>query len=154
MIGRSCCGIFACMVDRISPDAAIQGVNAANRSHDDARVATATELASALSSGIPSGAPLCEIAATVAGHLQSALGPSTRLASASLERATLDFAREVKALTIGRPDLDTDQRAQLIGEAIGEAADHASALPDTFNPTDRAIALFDRAASHLSGSQN
>lgn len=141
------------MIDRISLGAALQGVNADSRLHDE-QVTTAIDLASALSSGNPIGVPLREMAAAAAGHLQSALGPVTRSASASLERATLDFAREVKAFTIGRPDLSENQRAQLIGEAVSAGVDHAAALPDTFNPTDRAIALFDHAASYFSGSQN
>lgn len=133
------------MIDRIS-----LGSHSGIGASDLQKVAEPAAIAHGLASALGLGAPLRELSSATAAQI----GGGSPVASASLERAVLDFGREAKAFTIGHPDLDTGQREARLGEAITAGAAHAAALPDTFTSVDRATALFERAAQHLSGNQS
>lgn len=67
-----------------------------------------------------------------------------------LERAALDFGREVRALFIGGIDWSASELTQTAAGALDAAAHHAAALPDVgLTRTDRAVAFFEHATRTL-----
>lgn len=101
------------------------------------------------------GASLVEQARDVGAALAAAFGHGDdSVATARLESAALDFAREARALHVGNPDTPAAERAGAIDAAlaIGEAS--AAALSSVgFDAVDRAVTTLDAAAYALGDMQ-
>lgn len=72
------------------------------------------------------------------------------VATGRLEAAALDFAREVRALHIGSPDVALANREHMINAALAVGQERAAALSSVgLNAVDRAAATLDIAAQTL-----
>ncbi len=99
----------------------------------------------------PHGGGLLEQARANAASVASQLGVAhDPVGVGRLERASLDFGREARALFIGGIDWTPAQLTRTAAGALDAAAAHADGLPEVgLTPTDRAVAFLDHATRTL-----
>jgi hypothetical protein len=86
---------------------------------------------------------------TIAG-----IGAASPSQVARLENATLDFAREVKALRIGAIDQPPTTIDAHIAAAVANGNSAAEALPQQFDAIDRVTTALSVAAQNISDTQS
>lgn len=101
--------------------------------------------------GEPAGGPLLEQARGAGAALAAELGRAgDAVATARLEDAVLGFAREVRALHIGCPDVPATARERAVDAAVAAGARDAAALPSVgLDAVDRLVTVLDGAARAL-----
>lgn len=102
--------------------------------------------------GAPAGGTLLEQVRAAAAGVAAAVGRGGDvLGSARVETALLGFAREVRALHIGCPDIPESARDLAVAAALAAGNRDADALPNIgFDAADRLVATLEGAARALS----
>ena len=99
----------------------------------------------------PAGGPLVVQARDTAQALAARLGRAgDAVATAKLEGAVLGFAREVRSLHVGQPDVPAVTRREAVDAALAAGAQDAAALPSVgLDAVDRLVTTLDGAARAL-----
>jgi len=135
------------MMDQLSPISATAPAGGLAAPAGIAPRAAGEALAEAIRPDSPLGTDLRALAGAATAALGQGASP---VATARLERAVLDFAREAKAHAVGHGGDGT--RA-----ALADALDAGSAAAERLAPlgmdeTERAVALFEGATAHLANA--